>query len=187
MSRKRAASRGKKINPNFWVFCEGETEEAYISYLRSHYRIPITIVPKIVGNRITERFIRSFKKGKPIHEKDRDFLMYDADVPELLEPLKSIKSAMLLVSSPSIELWFLLHYKNQTTFITTKECMKELENRNKTAYRKGIIDSKLEPRLSGHCHNATKRAQALTLYHNPSSNIYEFIEILEKSQSASHV
>ena len=179
MSRKRAESRGKKINPNFWVFCEGETEEAYVSYLRSRYRIPITIVPKIVGNRITERFIKCYKKGKPVHEKDRDFLMYDADIPEILEPLKSIKSALLLASSPSIELWFLLHYKNQASNITTKECIKELENRNRNSYRKGVIDARLESRLSDHGPDACKRAKLLTLYNNPSSNIYELIDILE--------
>jgi hypothetical protein len=179
MSRKRAEPRGKKINPNFWVFCEGETEEAYVSYLRSRYRIPITIVPKIVGNRITERFIKSYKKGKPVHEKDRDFLMYDADIPELLEPLKSIKSALLLASSPSIELWFLLHYKTQTSSITTKECMKELDNRNRTKYRKGVIDGRLEARLTDHCPDACKRAKSLQLYNNPSSNVFELIDILE--------
>lgn len=179
MSRKRAESRGKKINPNFWVFCEGETEEAYVSYLRSRYRIPITIVPKIVGNKITERFIKSYKKGKPVHEKDRDFLMYDADIPELLEPLKSIKSALLLASSPSIELWFLLHYKNQASSITTKECIKELENRNRNSYRKGVLDAKLESRLSDHCTDACKRAKSLQLYNNPSSNVFELIDILE--------
>jgi hypothetical protein len=179
MNRKRAASIGKKINPNFWIFCEGETEEAYVSYLRSLYRIPITIVPKIVGNRITERFIKSYKKGKPVHEKDRDFLMYDADIPEILEPLKSIKSALLLASSPSIELWFLLHYKNQTSSITTKECIKELENRNRNTYRKGVIDGRLEARLSDHCQDACKRTKSLTLYNNPSSNIFELIELLE--------
>ncbi len=179
MVRSRAASRGKKINPNFWVFCEGETEEAYVSFLRSRYRIPITIVPKIVGNKITERFIKSYKRGKPVHEKDRDFLMYDADIPELLEPLKSIKSAMLLASSPSIELWFLLHYKNQTASITTKDCIKELENRNRNSYHKGIIDDKLVAKLTDHYPEANKRAKCLTIHKNPSSNIHEFIEILE--------
>ena len=179
MSRNRAVSRGKKINPNFWVFCEGETEEAYVSYLRSRYRIPITIVPKIVGNKITERFINSYKRGKPVHEKDRDFLMYDADIPEFLEPLKSIKSALLLASTPSIELWFLLHYKNQTSNITTKECIKELENRNRNSYRKGVKDAKLEARLSDHCPEACKRAKTLTLCNNPSSNVFELIELLE--------
>ncbi|MBK7480988.1 MAG: RloB domain-containing protein [Bacteroidales bacterium] len=28
--------------------------------------------------------------------------------------IKSIKTAQLIASNPSIELWFLLHYKNQT-------------------------------------------------------------------------
>ncbi len=180
MSRKRAASRGKKINPNFWVFCEGETEEAYVSYLRSRYRIPITIVPKIVGNRITERFIKSYKKGKPIHEKDRDFLMYDADIPTLLEQLRSIKTATLLVSLPSIELWFLLHYKNHTSEITTKECINELCNRNRNSYQKGVIDSKLEARLSGHVAEACKRANSLTLFQNPFSNLNLLIKVLDE-------
>ena len=179
MARRRAASSGKKINPNFWVFCEGETEEAYVSYLRSRYRIQITIIPKIVGDRITTRFIRSYKKGKPVHEKDRDFLMYDADVPQILEQLKAIKTATLLSSSPSIELWFLMHYKNQTSSITTKDCMKELSNRNRNNYRKGVIDARLELKLSDHVLDACKRARCLTLFLNPSSNICEFIEILE--------
>ena len=179
MNRKRAASRGKKINPNFWVFCEGETEEAYVSFLRSRYRIPITIVPKIVGNKITERFIKSYKKDKPVHEKDKDFLMYDADVPELLEQLKAINSAVLLASSPSIELWFLLHYKNQTARITTKECIKELNNRNRISYQKGVIDCKLKSKLSSSFLEANKRSKKLKLFQNPSSNIYVLIEILE--------
>lgn len=179
MSRKRAESRGKMINPNFWVFCEGETEEAYVSFLRSHYRVPITIVPKIVGSKISERFIRCFKRGKPIHEKDKDFLMYDAYIPQLLESLKSINSAILLASSPSIELWFLLHYKNQTSAITTKECIKELENRNRTNYRKGVIDIRLQSNLTEHTQDACKRAKILTLYSNPSSNIFDLIEQLE--------
>ncbi len=179
MTRKRTASKGKKINPHFWVFCEGETEEAYVSFLRSRYRIPITIVSKIVGNKINERFIKSYKKGKPTHEKDKDFLMYDSDVPELLEQLLAIKSTILLVSAPSIELWFLLHYKNQTASISTKECIKELNNRNRISYQKGVIDCKLESKLSNNQVEACKRSKRLKLFQNPSSNIHVLIEILE--------
>ncbi|NCA85625.1 MAG: hypothetical protein EOM83_08630 [Clostridia bacterium] len=79
MGRKRKAPRQKSINPHFWVFCEGETEEAYIAFLRSAYRVPIEIISKVVGSRITDRFIVAHKKGKPVHDKDKDFLMYDAD------------------------------------------------------------------------------------------------------------
>jgi len=111
MSSKRNSSKRKKINPHFWVFGEGETEEAYVSFLRAKYRIPIEIVPKIVGNRISNRMIKNSKQGKPTHKKDKDFLIYDADVLHLIEKLKSIQAAVLIASNPSIELWFLLHYK----------------------------------------------------------------------------
>ena len=63
MSSERQASKGKKINPHFWVFCEGKTEEAYIRFLRSEYRLPVEIVTKIAGCDISERYIRSYKKG----------------------------------------------------------------------------------------------------------------------------
>ncbi|MDA3779646.1 MAG: RloB family protein [Bacteroidales bacterium] len=128
MVSKRYASKGKKINPHFLVFCEGETEEAYVCFLRSKYRIPIEIIPKIVGNKITQRIIKNSKQGKFTHAKDKDFLIYDADVPHILEKLKSIKSAVLIASNPSIELWFLLHYKNQTANITTDNCIRQLSN-----------------------------------------------------------
>ncbi len=68
--------------------------------MRSKYRIPIEIIPKIVGNKITQRIIENCKQGKPIDDKDKDFLMYDADVPHILEKLKSIKSAVLIASNP---------------------------------------------------------------------------------------
>jgi len=179
MVSKRNSSKGKKINPHFWVFCEGETEEAYVCFLRSKCRIPIEIVPKIVGNRISQQIIKNSKQGKPTHDKDKDFLMYDADVPKVLEKLKSIKSAILIASNPSIELWFLLHYKNQTANILTDTCIKELSNRNRNIYKKGAIDAQLEIKLSENCKKACERAKKLILFNNPSSNMNVFIQELE--------
>jgi hypothetical protein len=34
MARRRKESKGKKINPTLFVFCEGETEEAYTNLLK---------------------------------------------------------------------------------------------------------------------------------------------------------
>lgn len=149
--------------------------------LRSKYRIPIEIITKVSGNRINKNYIARCKQGKPQDEKDKDFLIYDADVTGMIEKLKSINDAILLVSNPSIELWFLLHYKNQTASITTKECIKELSNRNKNRYQKGVIDKKLEEKLKGKCVDACKRAKALVLLENPSTNLNELIEILEET------
>lgn len=182
MNRKRSASKEKKINPHFWVFCEGATEEAYVCFLRSRYRIPVEIVTKISGSKISEGEIKKYKQGKPIHEKDKDFLIYDADVTDILSRLRSIRAITLIASNPSIELWFLLHYKAQTAHISTNDCIKELSNRNRITYKKGILDEKLKAKLSDHYPEACKRARNLTLYENPSSNMFLIIEAMEEAK-----
>ncbi len=71
MARSRRPSKGKKINPTFFVFCEGKTEEAYVKYLRSKYRIAsIQIDCNATGQSITQGHIENYKQGKPTDEKD---------------------------------------------------------------------------------------------------------------------
>lgn len=178
-SRKRRAPKGKTVNPKFWVFCEGKTEEAFVYYLKARYRLPFKIIPKIVGQNITDELIKRHKTKEETHEKDQTFLMYDADVENVLERLKKIKAGKLLTSNPSIEYWFLLHYKNQTASTSEDYCIKELKNRNKMPYKKGFIDEKLKRQLDAKQGEACKRAKKTTLFTNPSSNIYELIQDIE--------
>lgn len=105
-SRKRKAPKGKKVNPKFWVFCEGETEEAFIYYLKAKYRLPFKIIPKIIGQNISDDLIERHKNKKETHIKDKTFLIYDADVPDVLNRLKAIKKGKLLATNPTIEYWF---------------------------------------------------------------------------------
>ncbi|MDO9634441.1 MAG: RloB family protein [Paludibacter sp.] len=182
MKSKRNASKGKKINPHFWVFCEGKTEEVYIRFLRSEYRLPVEIIPKIAGCDVCARYIESCKKGKPVHVKDKDFLVYDADVPEVLEKLKLINSATLVTSNPSIELWFLLHYKNQKAEISEDLCIRDISNRNHHNYKKGVIDEPLRVKLREKYYDACNRSKRLTLYNNPSTNMHVFIEALKNAK-----
>jgi phosphohistidine phosphatase SixA len=137
-------------------------------------------VPKVVGNKISERIIKNSKQGKPTHEKDQNFLMYDADIPQILQKLQAMKSAVLIASNPSIELWFLLHYKNQAASISTEGCMRQLSNRNKNTYKKGIIDAQLEVKLNENGMKACGRAKELARFNNPSSDMHVFIKELEK-------
>lgn len=183
-SRKRIASKGKKINPKFWVFCEGKTEKAYILFLKSKYRLPIEIIPEIIGAKIDERIIKKHKNKKVTHEKDAVFLLYDADVPDVLQRLRNIRGAELLASNPSIEYWFFLHYKNHVAQITEEMCIKELCNRNHNEYKKGYIDDKLKQHLDERQLEACSRAKNTKLYNNPSSNVYIFIEKLEKAKKS---
>jgi len=176
--RKRQASRGKKIKPTFFVFCEGKTEELYIKYLKSKYRIPFEIDTQIAKNKIKESYIRNYKKNKFTHKKDKTFLLYDIDAPMMLNKLLAIKDITLLASNPCIELWYLLHYKNQNASIDCKFCNKELTKRNR-GYVKTVLDTKLEGHLDDNQLKAINRAKKLTHYNNPSSTIYLLIEELE--------
>ena len=58
-------SRPRKMRPQFLVLCEGETEENYVRFLRQNYRLPIEIVPKIVGSCITSDIVNRYKKKFP--------------------------------------------------------------------------------------------------------------------------
>ncbi len=175
---KRSKPTGKKIKPQIWVFCEGETEKAYVEHLRTKYRLPIEIITKVAGSAITSRYIRQCKKDKTSHPKDLDFLMYDADVPAVLHRLQSIDHATLLLSNPAIELWFLLHFKNQTAALSSEQCERDLNRR--TDCVKGTINTKLGKKLEECVVQACEKAKKLPENQNPSSNVYMFIEKLDQ-------
>ena len=171
-------SKGKKIRPTFFVFCEGKTEEAYIKYLRSTYRLPIEVDPKIAGNRITDKYISEYKKQKTVHLKDKTFLIYDYDIESLLHKLQQIKNTYLLYSNPCFEFWYLLHCQDQKTSLTSKECISKLKIHIKK-YKKGVFDDKLKNKIIERKSKSISRAKALPEFCNPSTNVYKLIEELD--------
>lgn len=179
MKSKRTIAKGRKINPHFWVFCEGKTEEAYVRFLRSKYRLPVEIIPKVAGSDIDNKYIGKYKRGKLTHQKDKTFLIYDANVDRMVSRLKLVTDVNLILSNPSVELWFLLHYKNQTINITEEGCIRELNNRNKSLYKKGLLDEKLKAVLSKNYPEACTRSRRLSHPGNPSSNMYMLIDELD--------
>ena len=177
--KSKRQSKGKVIRPTFFVFCEGESEEAYVKYLRSKYRLPIEICPSVAGLGITQESIARFKKGKPVAAKDRDFLMYDLDRNDILERLKAIKGATIIASNPCLELWYLLHYVDQKAEIASAQCLAALK-RHLPKYKKGEVDGGLQAVLAGKQAAAIERARALPARGNPSSDMPVFLEVLEK-------
>lgn len=182
MSRNKRISKGKEINPTFFVFCEGKTEEAYIGFLRSKYRLPISIDAKISGNSITDMYIEKYKKDKVIHPKDKNYLMYDLDVPEIAARLITIKDVTLLCSNPCFELWYLLHLQDQFAGISSSECIRKLKY-HLPNYVKGFPDNKLQTLINLRQNEAISRASKLTALQNPSSGVYELILDMEEVNS----
>ena len=175
--RVRRYSQKRKINPTFFVFCEGKTEEEYIKYLRSLYRIPIEINSKQAGSSISQKFVNAYLKNKPRHKKDVVFLLYDLDSGNILKKLQAINGT-LLVSNPCIELWFLLHFKNQTANISSANCIRELK-KCCNPYKKGNLSNDLKKHLAEFIKKAVERSERLTEFVNPSTTVYRLIQHLE--------
>ena len=163
MGRQIRKSKGKTMKPNFFVFCEGGSEVAYISHLRSQYRAPIQIIPRKSDSNISVRYIENCKREYVVTKNDKTFLMFDLDVDGMLEHLLSIPDAILMVSNPCIELWYLLHFEKCHAELTQNVCIKKLKRQQ----------------LSEKTSEATARAKMLDTYNNPSTTIYKMIELLE--------
>ena len=166
------------MRPNFFVFCEGETEIAYVKFLRSLYRAPIQVIPKKGKSNISEDYIEKSKNEYVRTEQDKVFLMYDLDVDGMLEQLQKIPNAELLVSNPCVELWFLLHYQEQKTEISSGKCIQKLQKFSKE-YKKGILSEEEKTFLAEKKDLAIERAKNMIGYQNPSSTVYKLLEKLK--------
>ena len=177
MGRTVRVSKGKQMKPNFFVFCEGETEIAYVKFLRSLYRAPIQVIPKKGKSNISEDFIERSKNEYVRTGQDKVFLMYDLDVDGMLEHLQKIPNAELLVSNPCIELWFLLHYQEQKLEISSDKCVQKYQKVSKE-YKKGALSEEEKKVLAENRDLAVERAKKLAEYQNPSTMVFRLLEKL---------
>jgi len=181
MARGRSKSKSKKIRPRSWVFCEGESEDAYVSFLRSKYRSPTVIVSKVAGAGIKESYIRHYKKDNGgSHPKDKTFLFYDGDMQDVLNNIERIKKTNMLITTPCLEYWFLLHYKDCNDAMVSDSCLRKLKEVN-PEYKKGEINSSLQQVFDSSIEKACERAKQTVIPENPSSNIYKLIDELMKT------
>ncbi len=178
MGRKVRVSKGKQMKPNLFFFCEGETEMAYVKFLRSLYRAPIQVIPKKGKSNISEDFIERSKNEYVRTDQDRVFLMYDLDVDGMLENLQKIPNAELLVSNPCIELWFLLHYLEQKSEISSDKCVQKYQKVSKQ-YKKGALSEEEKKVLAENSELAVERAKKLAEYQNPSTTVFKLLEELK--------
>lgn len=181
MGRKIRLSKEKQMKPNFFVFCEGKTEIAYIKFLRSLYRVPIQVIPKKGKSNISKDDIENSKRDYVKTNQDKTFLMFDLDVAGVLEHLQKIPDAELLVSNPCVELWFLLHCQEQKSKLTSKKCIQKLLSFTKD-YKKGVLSEEEKNVLAANRDVAIKRAKLLEEYDNPSTTIYRLLELLKDKE-----
>ena len=151
----------KKTKPLIYVFCEGESEQAYTDFLKKTFSdIAVVKRPKSTG--LFEEARDKFDKDKSYRDNaeviDEIWFFFDVekDQREKWEArLKIIKSlrrlrnkpgikVRLLMTTACIEYWLMLHYKKYTPDIETvadkQRILHEVQSREKD-YEKGDYQS----------------------------------------------
>jgi hypothetical protein len=183
MKKERNLKPSRKMKPVSLVFCEGETEEAYINFLRKKYRSPSKVITHVTGLAISPDIIKKHIQEELIGPSDRitSFLMYDLDRKEIAQKIVTCKNSVSISSNPSIELWFLLHNVEQNAEITTDVCIEKLMKSSSdwVHYKKGSLSEKQKQLLWNNRGLASTRAKQLPDGKNPSSSVYRLIESME--------
>lgn len=185
--RKRQYGKIRTPRKIILVICEGETEAAYVELLRRHYKLPITIKSKIIGNKINRRLIGQIlsQEGLNGNEDTRIIYMYDYDVESVCDKLRQLEGT-LVVSNPCIELWYLLHIQNYSRCSSSKEVINKLMYSSPVweGYVKGSLTTGQKELLLENRNLAIGRAKLLNEPTNPSTTIYLFLEILDSIKMA---
>lgn len=179
----RPSPNERTMRPVFLIFCEGITEENYIHMLQRFYHAQIRVITQVEGQSICQRLIRKHKdrlRLKP-NEVIETFLMYDLDVNEVNKKLFEC-DAIPLFSNPCVELWFLLHSKDQKGALSSDEVIRELKKSDVVwrSYQKGDFTINQKQVLWNKRLEAVKRAKLMKSLDNPSSGVFILIEKLEK-------
>ena len=198
--------RGKQHNPNFRrkdpfrdpkrlivILCEGrETEWNYFQAIRSKKRrcnAKIEIIPGDKFGANPKNMLEHALKIKKKDEPDDIWLVLDHDnrskINEIIQEMKNAGFNVAL-SNPCFELWFLLHYSNSSSNLTSEQAKNELKKKYINDYDKSMsgIYSILKP----HQRSAMFAAEQLRKYHldnnndemsNPSTNVDKLVSFLE--------
>lgn len=186
------------------VVCEGEkTEPMYLKAVERHSPSSIlrfeilddtaTTPRELVQEacRIQRQSERARKRtGDPNEEVDQVWCVFDVDdhplIKEACEQARANK-VHLAVSNPAIELWFLLHFQDQSAYLDRHAALKLLKS-YVADYDKRL--ETLDPLLNRFA-DAAVRARLLDTRHegnctdfphnNPSSGLYRLIQALGAS------
>lgn len=170
------------MNPTFFVFCEGKTEAAYVDLLRRSFRVPVEIIARVSDSNISQPYIDRCKRERFTTSNDKTFLMFDLDVAGMLRHLSKIKGAILLLSNPCIEYWFLLHYNDANREMSSAECLALLKSKD-TEYSKGAFSEAMKKVLIENIADASERAGKKEAYTNPSSTVHLLTTEIIKNKS----
>lgn len=151
----------KNTKPLIFVFCEGESEQAYTDFLKEKFKdVAVIKRPKTTG--LFEEARDIFKKNKKYQElsevTDEVWFFFDVETKDIskwnkrLQIIKQLRKlrknpgikVRLLMTTGCIEYWLMLHYEMLTPSVQTvpeKERMLEKVVAKEPTYKKGDFHS----------------------------------------------
>ena len=69
MASKREKNAPMRMRKIILVICEGETEESYVNLLKRWYKLPIRIVSRVAGTRVSPSFVEKWTNELKISRK----------------------------------------------------------------------------------------------------------------------
>lgn len=133
--------------------------------------------------------------GLDFLEGDRAYCIFDTDTDIIknkaindARKYANTKGIIIITSTPSIELWFLLHYEYTTASLSNNEVIKRLRN-HYSKYEKNV---NIFPYINDKVDKAIENAKRLEKYQfsnnkkigmveaNPNTEIYKIVEYLNK-------
>jgi hypothetical protein len=182
------------------VFVEGaRTEEEYIVYWHRLHRkrVGVTIADdRGVPKTLVELAVAAKAKGEREERRGRGaawdevWCVFDTDShPNLHEALEMARThgVRVAVSNPCLELWFLLHFEDQTAYIERREAQSRARSLLKCD--KGLSDTALDA-LGERYEDARVRAKSLDKKHagdgspprsNPSSEVWKLVDRIREA------
>ena len=151
----------RKTKPLIYVFCEGESEQAYIGFLKKNFSdAAVFDGPSAPG--LFDEADSLFQKNKKYRDRaevtDEIWFFFDVEKKDIdkwdsrykiIKKLRALRKSpnikvRLLMTTACIEYWLMLHYKSFAPLIETvadKERMKAEVMKHEPDYKKGDYDS----------------------------------------------
>jgi len=150
----------KKTKPLVFVFCEGQSEQAYMEYIRKAFKDAAVIKRPMKMDGFEDAWAQLNKNSSikdMLSETDEVWFFFDAEadkadtwpaVKKIVEGVRKKRkgvpiSVRLLMTTGCVEYWFLLHYEQSAPPISTPETKDAVLRTLKTYepnYKKGDKD-----------------------------------------------
>lgn len=195
MRKTREVPKQPKLD--VYLVGEGITEQYYFTHLRKLYNLKYKIQPRFFGNtsiKAIDEVVNQLVSADMfvICVFDLDTSERDKKEKEKLDKFiscyKDCENVIICTSLPSIEYWFLIHYKDTNKYFnTSKEVERELINHIKN-YEKTKKFLEKEKWVKDLCTNnkietAIERAKKNKTKQGSYTNIYEAIERIKQNNN----